>query len=489
MVQILKRNHDMLMEKYEIFRNRNESLEKMAVEKESLYNEIKIDYDKLSQGNFKLQKTYEELRNNKEILDAKLRKVEENVRSKDETYKTLKIQKDRYEGNSKVINEQLSVIQNSYDELSSKKANGIDLLSKEINSLSLKSKDSRQKVNWAENEINELKDQLRSTTNELDTRTQENDHLISLLEDLEQKMSNYEQREKSIQTLASDSKKAIEDANLERDRIQLKEAQYLRQISRLEDTLTQESKDRKERHDRLISALREKQRAILDSRDDEITDLRIKLSDALDSLEKQKVERDSLQTQLDKMLDQWRNFKEEATQKYEQYSKQINQSEMKNEEHNRALINECDKQREEVEQMRNERNDNKIQIHEIQVKLDGYMRDYDRYFVENKRLREMVNTIRDEKDTAISELNRLKVIYHDRVNELNDDCNIKIAQLENQLLETKEKNRSSEEGAYEVMVQQEKIVDKWKNEHKQTCEFFEKSLKHLEVENRMLKDK
>jgi chromosome segregation ATPase len=93
------------------------------------------------------------------------------------------------------------------------------LLSKEINSLSLKSKDSRQKVNWAENEINELKDQLRSTTNELDTRTQENDHLISLLEDLEQKMSNYEQREKSIQTLASDSKKAIEDANLERDRI------------------------------------------------------------------------------------------------------------------------------------------------------------------------------------------------------------------------------------------------------------------------------
>ena len=141
-------------------------------------------------------------------------------------------------------------------------------------------------MNWAENEINELKDQLRSTTNELDTRTQENDHLISLLEDLEQKMSNYEQREKSIQTLASDSKKAIEDANLDRDRIQLKEAQYLRQISRLEDTLTQESKDRSERHDRLISALREKQRAILDSRDDEITELRIKLSDALDSLEK-----------------------------------------------------------------------------------------------------------------------------------------------------------------------------------------------------------
>jgi peptidoglycan hydrolase CwlO-like protein len=52
-----------------------------------------------------------------------------------------------------------------------KKANEIDLLSKEINSLSLKSKDARQKSQWAETEINELKDQIRSTTNELDTRT------------------------------------------------------------------------------------------------------------------------------------------------------------------------------------------------------------------------------------------------------------------------------------------------------------------------------
>ena len=137
-------------------------------------------------------------------------------------------------------------------------------------------------------------------------------------------MAIYEQREKSIQNLATESKKRIEEANLERDRIHLKEAQYLRQIGRLEETLKTEASERKERYDRLIEALREKQRAILDSRNDEITELKIKLSDALDLQEKQKVERDSLQKQLDKMLDQWRNFKEEANQKYEQYSKQLN---------------------------------------------------------------------------------------------------------------------------------------------------------------------
>ena len=70
-------------------------------------------------------------------------------------------------------------------------------------------------------------------------------------------------------------------------------------------------------------------------------------------------------------------------------------------------------------------------VHEQEIKLDGYQRDYQRYFEENKRLRELVNTLRDEKDTAINELRRLKSVYHDRVQELNDECNLKIAYLEN----------------------------------------------------------
>jgi hypothetical protein len=55
------------------------------------------------------------------------------------------------------------------------------------------------------------------------------------------------------------------------------------------------------------------------------------------------------------------------------------------------------------------------------------MRDYERYFDENKRLRDLVNTLRDEKDIALSEIKRLKTLYHDRVNELNDESNLKIA--------------------------------------------------------------
>lgn len=130
-----------------------------------------------------------------------------------------------------------------------------------------------------------------------------------------------------------------------------------------------------------------------------------------------------------------------------------------------------------------------VQMHEQEVKLDSYMRDYERYFEENKRLRELVNSLRDDKDTALGELKRTKSLYHDRVNDLNDECNLKLAQLENQLLETKERAKFGEEKAYEVMMMQERIVEKWKGEHRVTVDHYEKTLKGVKAENKHLHEK
>lgn len=185
MVQLLKRNHDTLMEKYELFRQRNESLEKLAVERETLSNDHKLQTDKLSSQVFRLQKTNDEVQHQKEMLEHKVRKFEEGAKAKDEQIKTLRIQKEKFEGQNKVFTEQLELVQNSHDELSTKKSSETDLLSREITQLTLKERDTRQKLMVCESECNDVKDQLRSMTTELDTRTQENDHLISLLEDQE----------------------------------------------------------------------------------------------------------------------------------------------------------------------------------------------------------------------------------------------------------------------------------------------------------------
>jgi hypothetical protein len=47
MIDLLKRNHDTMLQKYEQYRQRNEVLEKSTLDKEALYLKIKTENDHL----------------------------------------------------------------------------------------------------------------------------------------------------------------------------------------------------------------------------------------------------------------------------------------------------------------------------------------------------------------------------------------------------------------------------------------------------------
>jgi len=71
----------------------------------------------------------------------------------------------------------------------------------------------------------------------------------------------------------------------------------------------------------LLESLRLKHKSTVDNLNDDISDLRLKLSDAKEAADKHRVERDSARKEADKMQDQLRALKEEAGQRYEQYNR------------------------------------------------------------------------------------------------------------------------------------------------------------------------
>ena len=71
-------------------------------------------------------------------------------------------------------------------------------MTKELNLTSLKQRDTKANVLHLERETGENKDMMRAISSELETRTKENDHLVSLLEDQEQRIALYEEKEKAI---------------------------------------------------------------------------------------------------------------------------------------------------------------------------------------------------------------------------------------------------------------------------------------------------
>lgn len=195
----------------------------------------------------------------------------------------------------------------------------------------------------------------------------------------------------------------------------LKEQQYLRQIARLEERIKSEGQDRQERSDRIIESLRQKQKTLLENKEDEISDLRIKFADARDLAEKNQNEKDSLRREVEKLYDQVRGLKEESASKFDQYSKSLNRSETENEEKARNLVKENERLKDENSHQKRNLKETSDQNHTLTLKLDGYMKDYQRYFEENSKLRELLNVTREEKDAAISETRRLKMHLQERI--------------------------------------------------------------------------
>lgn len=65
MVELLKRNHDVMMEKYEVYSERNKTLEKKALEKEQLYVSIKSENETLANQLYQVKRQAEDYRQEK----------------------------------------------------------------------------------------------------------------------------------------------------------------------------------------------------------------------------------------------------------------------------------------------------------------------------------------------------------------------------------------------------------------------------------------
>lgn len=68
------------------------------MEKEKLYNEIKLENDGLANSNYKYQRNNEDLMNEKKILESKLKNVEINLKSTNEDLKAVRSKNETLEG-------------------------------------------------------------------------------------------------------------------------------------------------------------------------------------------------------------------------------------------------------------------------------------------------------------------------------------------------------------------------------------------------------
>ena len=105
---------------------------------------------------------------------------------------------------------------------------------------------------------------------------------------------------------------------------------------------------------------------------------------------------------------------------------------------------------------------------------------------EFRRMQSQQEDSQRERESMIQEINMLREEIYFKVEEAKEQYGSKIAVLERQLHEGRDRQRESEEKAFELFKAQEKVSEKWKEEHMNTVGYFEKVIQDQNFELRRL---
>lgn len=86
-MNLLQKNHDIVVEKYELMKQQQSMLEKNSSDKEKLFYKIKADCDELNLENHQLKRQNDDLLNDKRIAESKIKNLQTSLKQNEDEVK------------------------------------------------------------------------------------------------------------------------------------------------------------------------------------------------------------------------------------------------------------------------------------------------------------------------------------------------------------------------------------------------------------------
>jgi chromosome segregation ATPase len=488
-LDLLSNENSLLLEQLEAFKSRNEYLEQMAHEREELSDKLTVQMRALSTEYHNTKIAEEEYSAQKEIAEEKLKKLNEVLgtmeRSREEAVTTIS----RLQNELRLAQQQSLHYRKAFEDLESKKTSEIEILLTENQTASLREKEALNKSAMQERELEDARETAGQYKRELDAIRSDCDNMLKIMEDYEQRLALYQQKEDSVATSIRESKQKSEAALLERDRALLREQQAVRQFEYLKEQAKKDLLDQKQKSDQLLESVRSKNKALLVSRDDELSSLQDKCSALTLSCER-------LQRDLNSATQDSRRARENLLEEQKRTQHRLDEYEKRMRDLEETRLTEKRVLESQSEHYSSERADWEVLKKSLEYSLSTTSRELDqvksssqRNLEENRRLHSQMEDLLSERDALVRELNAARDDLYEKLHAATNEYNSKVSTLERQITDAREKQQENEQKAYELLKARERVAERWKEEHHQTVGYFEKVVEELNDEIRRLQSR
>lgn len=488
-LDLLSTENNMLLEQVEALKNNNDYLEKISRDREEACEKLAARVKQLSNEFNSLKLSDEQIRTHKEIAEEKLKKANEYLgrheREREENITVI----NKLKNELRIAQQQAMHYRKAYEEVDLKKTQENEMLMQEAQNVLMKQREAENRTMVQERDLEDAREAASRFKRELESLKSEHEAALKVMDDLESKIALYKQKEDSYMKTASDAKIKVEEAYLERDRIALKEQQYVKQIERLQENLRVERNTQKIKIDELVESLRNQFKKIIDDREEEIKILRDKMNTLSLQCDRLTRENSSLKSEVERYESILQEEHKRLDARLTEYEKRFKEAEETRLSEKRLLEEQASSfsfQRQEWDTLRRTF-EQRISL--LTRDVENYNSTAMRSQEDAKRARSQLDDVLRERDALANELNLLRDSYYEKLQESATEFNHKIYSLEQQLTEAREKQRESESKSWELVKKQEKVSEKWREEVKQLYNYYERVVGELNDEIRRISSK
>lgn len=415
-------------------------------------------YSELSKRNKQLELNLEDTRKMKEILEVRYKNSTDECAKLENEKEELLNKLNRCENEIKMLKSQLGSQKKSFAEFEEKKSTEMELMKKELESLRIKEREYANKLVFLEQDLEQSKDENRKLKKDMQNTKDDCDQMLKMMENYDAKVQYFKQKEEEIARISKESKEKVEEALIQRDRIRMKEEHYQKTIDQMNATHRQEIQSLKDQYDRLLENTRNKSKATLDSREQEIKQLSDEISRLTIMNERLQKELKSVKGEYTKLSNSLKDVSGVRETRFEEYERRVHELEEK------LLYAEADRndrirvltqEKNALESSKRQLQNSLSEIKAIIEKLKG---ENAALSAENNSLKAKLGAIQREKQSFLDEIAKVKQTYESQVEIFADDYNAKLKELEDQLQDALRKERSTREKTIEMVKTHEKVT-------------------------------
>ena len=445
------------------------------------YDQLRVKYESLKKSYNNLNSTFAQTRtlslesiNIKNLAEKKLKENYTLLLESEKKYSSVSNKVDRLEHENALLNSQLEHFKLIYEEMENRKNAEVKCLEGNLTNLKMKYENLKKENDESKNKISDLNLKIKQLQTEKDLIKNDNDHLTKIIENSNLTVQTAEEKSKQIDSIVKGYQKQINESNLEKEKLGMKINMQVDQMNKMNEDFNRVLNEKNEQFDNAITEVKNKYETILNDKNEEMNLLKGDFITMKIERDKYVTEYNILKNEIEKMSSTFR----EENEKNMKRNKENEDNTMRIQNHFQdkiRLITERNdflekenqtltKQLNELKEQEKKRNDlygrltkNESELNEEIAKMRNTAANYEKENVELKK-----------------KINKLEIKYK----EFEDSSMIRIKALSSTLNNRNDIYNNIEKKVYEIMIEQEGITTKMKNEY---LSFQDKEKKTKEI--------